>query len=317
MSGRAPHTPDFGLFTSLRYDIQLLDVKENTALSGNGEPSPFYNVIFHYERLVEALDHFGWRFIDSARGEGTYPQTFEPISTTEKFRKRLEEDVNGYFAARSDIKPNTPLRLRPVLHHTAEFIIEITPTPPVTLQNLFPSSPLPSPSTLVGDSTGGSPLFNIAMPYTVVLDTQSTTPSSYTSHKTTARPHYDAARQRVGLDGAKSNQKFEFDPENTEVLVWNHERQIMEGSRTNVYFYRPLTTEPSTVAEDRKYNEDGHEWVTPTLGTGCLVGTGRRWLLGQHMVGERDVTVEEVKDGEIVLLSNGVRGVWAGKICLV
>ena len=70
----------------------------------------------------------------------------------------------------------------------------------------------------------------------------------------------------------------------------------MEGSRTNLYFWR------------------NGRWVTPSEETGCLKGTERRWLLERGMVHVEDLSVEEVKDGEIVLLSNGLRGIWAGTV---
>jgi 4-amino-4-deoxychorismate lyase len=112
-------------------------------------------------------------------------------------------------------------------------------------------------------------------------------PSSYTAYKTTPRPHYDASRMRVGLVD-------EITP--TEVLIWNPDRFVMEGSRTNVYFYR-----------------DG-VWVTPSEETGCLRGTERRWLIEKGMINVKDLKVDEVQDGEIVLLSNGLRGIWAATI---
>jgi 4-amino-4-deoxychorismate lyase len=70
----------------------------------------------------------------------------------------------------------------------------------------------------------------------------------------------------------------------------------MEGSRTNVYFYR------------------GGRWVTPSEETGCLKGTERRWLLERAMVEVEDIMVGDVKDGDVVLLSNGLRGMWAGTV---
>lgn len=71
----------------------------------------------------------------------------------------------------------------------------------------------------------------------------------------------------------------------------------MEGSRTNLCFYR------------------GGRWITPSEETGCLKGTERRWLLERGMVEVEDIMVEDVVDGDVVLLSNGLRGIWAGTVC--
>ena len=122
--------------------------------------------------------------------------------------------------------------------------------------------------------------------YAVLIDPQPTKPSSYTSYKTTPRPHYDAARLRVGIRGN----------EPTEVMIWNPEGNVMEGSRTNIYFYR-----------------DG-QWVTPTDASGCLHGTERRWLHEQGLVTLQDVHINDVKDTEIILLSNGLRGTWGATV---
>lgn len=147
------------------------------------------------------------------------------------------------------------------------------------MTNLFPPNPLPAPSEIV------APLLKEG--FTVTVDPGSTTPSSHTEYKTTPRPQYDLSRERAGLVS---------ETEQREVLLWNPEGKIMEGSRTNVYVYR-----------------DGR-WVTPSEQTGCLKGTERRWLLEHEMVQVEDVLVEEPKDGEIVLLSNGLRGIWAAAV---
>jgi hypothetical protein len=103
-------TPDFGLFTSLRYDPQLLQSSENTRLSGNSAPSPFYNFVYHYERFINALDHFGWRLKNetattsgerssSANSEGSHPNAIAPVADIEKFRDATSAAVERYFAS--------------------------------------------------------------------------------------------------------------------------------------------------------------------------------------------------------------------------
>jgi hypothetical protein len=104
--------PDFGLFTSLRYDPQLLQSSENTKLSGNNVPSPFYNFVYHYERLINALDHFGWRLKNKTtttsgekdiegNSEGSHPNAIAPVADIEKFRDAASAAVERYFATRA------------------------------------------------------------------------------------------------------------------------------------------------------------------------------------------------------------------------
>jgi branched-subunit amino acid aminotransferase/4-amino-4-deoxychorismate lyase len=83
-------------------------------------------------------------------------------------------------------------------------------------------------------------------------------------------------------------------------MIWNPEGNVMEGSRTNIYFYRVV---------------DGQDtWVTPTDSSGCLRGTERRWLVERGMVKLQNVKKDDVQDQEIVLLSNGLRGIWAATV---
>jgi len=51
----------FDLFSSLRYDPQLLQSKENSKLAADtNEGSPFYMLRYHRDRICAAADHFGW-----------------------------------------------------------------------------------------------------------------------------------------------------------------------------------------------------------------------------------------------------------------
>ncbi|KAG8805971.1 hypothetical protein FRC19_007546 [Serendipita sp. 401] len=319
MSSTTPPV-DFGLFTSLRYDQQLLFSEENTKLSGNEEASPFYNLRFHYDRLVDALHAFGWRLIpskvnpedefnpkleDTKVERGEHPQAFEPIRDLERFRKGLVDAVDNYFRTNPQTSRESPLKLRARLYRTGEFIVDVTQTTPVPLTNLFPPNPLPSPSSLLDSTRSTSSLPSTSNPTptfslnddTLLIDTCPMTPSHYTRFKTWPRPHYEAARTRLGLSETDAKR---------EVLLWNHDRWTMEGSRTNVYFWRPI--EPSGADLQR---ETGFGWITPSEGTsGCLSGTERRWMIEYGMITIQDLKIDDLKDGEIALLSNGLRGTW-------
>ncbi|MCJ1437635.1 hypothetical protein MMC27_007022 [Xylographa pallens] len=111
------------------------------------------------------------------------------------------------------------------------------------------------------------------------------TPSPYTVHKTTSREMYDTARAHVLATAA-----------DVEVLVVNEQREVMEGSLTTPYFWR-----------------DGR-WLTPRDGCGGNRGTTRRWALERGVAVEGVVRAEDVRVGEVVWLSNGVRGFGWGRV---
>lgn len=52
---------EFEVFTSLRYDTQLLNCSDNDAEQVSfASPSPFYMLRYHRDRLLEAAEYFGW-----------------------------------------------------------------------------------------------------------------------------------------------------------------------------------------------------------------------------------------------------------------
>lgn len=51
---------DFEIFTSIRSDVVLKDSRFNTSLSGTGEPSQFYMLRYHRDRLLSAAKEFNF-----------------------------------------------------------------------------------------------------------------------------------------------------------------------------------------------------------------------------------------------------------------
>jgi hypothetical protein len=104
MSSTTP-PPDFGLFTSLRYDPQLTDEPENTKLSHYDAqaPTPFYSLIFHYERLIKAIDHFGWKNV----------MAVPALASLDAYRDALEAAVQEYQECSTSADKEThPLKVR-------------------------------------------------------------------------------------------------------------------------------------------------------------------------------------------------------------
>lgn len=244
-------SPDFQLFTSLRYDPLLATLPVNTESweAGSSSSSPFYILPFHRDRMLQAAEHFGWN-VAAHRIQG--PGGFDLLLKT------LNESV--------DTQSSTPLKVRVVLSYDGSIVIESSPAARVTEWNLFPAR-LPPPSgegePKVSPLTGGlctsgdqDPIHGDPVaqnPYDVLVDTVKTTPSLYTSYKTTSRDMYTKARDHVEIK--------DFAEKREVLIISQKEGEIMEGSMTSVYFWR------------------GGKWVTPSTVSGGNIGTSRRLAL--------------------------------------
>jgi branched-subunit amino acid aminotransferase/4-amino-4-deoxychorismate lyase len=119
--------------------------------------------------------------------------------------------------------------------------------------------------------------------WSAILDDQPTEPNLYTEIKTSHRIAYDRARKSAEID-LKST---------TEVLLYNLNGEIIDGSITTVYFYRD------------------NKWVTPQCRG--LEGTTRRFALetGLCSLADSAVRSDSLRDGETIWLSNAFRGFYA------
>lgn len=99
-------------------------------------------------------------------------------------------------------------------------------------------------------------------------------------HKTTRRPWYeDAARWLADH------------PDIFDVLYWNDEGLMCEGSRSNLYM-----------------QADDGTWLTPPLGAGLLPGVQRAALLQAGLVREHAFTREAFLEARARRISNALRG---------
>ena len=123
----------------------------------------------------------------------------------------------------------------------------------------------------------------------IYLDDQPTPVSLFTTTKTTHRDHYDAARARRDLTPTTLT---------ADVLLYNEQQAITETTHSNIAFYR------------------SSQWVTPATSSGCLPGVFRRFLLEQCHIREAEepLLLNDVVDGEDVLVFNSVRGCRLGRL---
>lgn len=230
----------FDLFTSLRYDPQLLRVtsKDNAGSGWNFEnESPLYMLNFHRDRMLRAAKHWAWQSaIDALEG----PRGLQNLA-------RLIQRVVGLSQA-------TPLRLKVIVSREGDVRCERGDTPEVPLENLLPLRlPPPSPSASKGDPK------RIIL-YTLLVDDEKTPRSEFTHYKTSKRDMYDSARRRAGISLTDLK----------EVLVLNqHDGSVMEGTITTPYFWRHGQWVTPPVAAE-------FSWAD---GSGGQDGTTRRWAL--------------------------------------
>ncbi|KAJ5574050.1 uncharacterized protein N7459_008477 [Penicillium hispanicum] len=255
----------FEIFSSLRYDPEL---PAAAARSQNGYPeplqSPYYLLAYHRDRLIASARHFEW---DQA------------LVWLQRDLRSFEDFLDGSIPDR-----DKSWRMKVVVDCNGIGTIEIYPTPVIDPINLLGPSLHMKP---------GSPVWR------VYVDTQSTVPSGFTTHKTTARDEYTAARMRAGIKSPA---------ETAEVLIVNPSGEIMEGSITTPYFRR------RAALPER--SESTPAWITPPLTSGGNAGTSRRYALVQNFCAEQAITAAELVDGEECWLSNGVRGFMRGVIMM-
>lgn len=259
--------PSFGIISSLRYDPALPKVTSHRAKDESypaPADSPYYLLSYHRDRLINAARHFEW---DNAL-------------------EFLRQDLDSFerFLDGSIPDREKPWRLRIAVDCNGKGSVEVNPTVAIDPLNLL----IP-------------PLHRDIQPtiWKVFVDSQSITPSGFTTHKTTARDDYTAARVRAGIASSA---------EASEVLVVNPDGEIMEGSITTPYFRRRIV--------DKKTDANEAVWVTPPLKSGGNAGTSRRYALTRGFCVEQVITKADLVDGEECWLSNGVRGFMRGVVVL-
>jgi len=119
--------------------------------------------------------------------------------------------------------------------------------------------------------------------YELFLCPHPTKPTSFTRHKTAKREAYTTARLACDLPAEPT-----ADP--VEVLLWNPAGELMEGSLTSVYC------------------RENEHWFTPAVTCGGNEGTTRRWAIENGLCTEGVIMVENLIEGQIVCISNGIRG---------
>ena len=260
----------FQLLSSLRFDPSLPETVTGLAIQAYPSPndSPYYLLAYHRDRLAKAAIHFGWQKV------------------VDILQKDIADLATLFNASVPD--KTQPWKLRVGINVDGVWVISVQPIAPCSLLRLL------LPHALSGGGLDGldSP------PWSLYVDSRATIPSAFTTHKTSVRDGYTAARARAGILSLQ-------DP--AEVLVVNPDGEIMEGSISTPYF-RPRLSDATASSPDIQDARAPTEWVTPPLSSGGNAGTTRRYALVYGLCVEQVVRADQLIDGEGCWLSNGVRG---------
>nr|POF01072.1 aminodeoxychorismate lyase [Quercus suber] len=125
--------------------------------------------------------------------------------------------------------------------------------------------------------------------WTVAIDIQPTVPSEVTMFKTSSRACYARARAAADIRTLAMMK---------EVLLYSPENLLFDASISTPYAYR-----------------DG-QWTTPASSCGGQQGATRRWALEHKLAVEGEIPIDSFRDGEVIWMSNGVRGFFQGRVVL-
>lgn len=261
-----PADKDFHVFTTFRLDTNLATNPSHTEACG-GKASNVYLLPYHYRRLNDAIATMsGFQVCEALIGL----ESFEHQIRVAAEKLAIDSPKGGYKA---DAEPHLGVvrRGKVSIWPSGHFEIALVPvlsTSPILLPTTFENHPGPT--------------------WTVILDAQATETNLYMEIKTSYRTAYDRARQSAGLVPTST----------TEVLLYNTLDEIMDGSITNVYFFR------------------NKKWVTPD--SGGLKGAARQFALDRGLcsIATPAVSKDSLKPGEIVWLSNAFRGFFPATVTI-
>ena len=241
------------VFATILYDPALTKYPENTKASFN-RPSPFYLLEHQWTRLQVA----NWSRDRAPNSHGSPSVFFHNI--LDAVRKWRRDNPNELPSC---------LRIKVRAYESGRTTFDVR-RPNVERQRnlLFPRNL---------DNVPQTP----GISWTTVLDNTPTEISESTMMKTSDRMPYARPRAAVHIASMTTSK---------EVLLYNPEGNILDGSTSTPYFRR------------------GDRWVVPISSSGGLQGTTRRWALENGVAVEGAVSKDSLQIGETIWLSNAVWG---------
>ncbi|EXJ94822.1 hypothetical protein A1O1_03220 [Capronia coronata CBS 617.96] len=269
--------PSFRILTTLKYiHFNDQDVAEFSQLVGRWKQEESKSLRFHRQRLRAAAQACSWAQV-SKQFESDDAALDLLRAIEQAITKELPEPGHGCIKE---------IRVRVLVDGSGHVDVETVPMGnerPVRClvdDGFYQLPTLLSPSSPSNDS--GAPFSK------VYVDFLPTRASIFTAHKTTYRQAYNQARSRAEIVHAA--------PTDAEVLLFNSRREITEASLSTPYFFR----------------EGG--WVTPAVVSGGMLSVTKLRASQGGFCTERLVTLDELRHGEMIWLSNAVRGFFRGMI---
>lgn len=258
------------IYTSVRYDASLRASPENTAASFNIS-CPFYLLEHHWTRLRVA-EWSAQFWTDSGIPPKAHSRPADFLHSL-LFAVRQWERSHPKEAEWAEA-----LRVRRRVYQSGRVTTEIYQIPRQPLHVLFPQSL----DLGGGDGASNGVIAGSTEPeWTAVLDVRPTEVTDATMYKIWDRSPQSRARADAGILTLGATK---------EVLMYNAEAEVLDGSNSTPYFHRQ------------------GKWVTPVSSSGGLQGVTRRWALEKGLCVEGVVATDSLEDGEVVWFSNGVRG---------
>lgn len=235
------------------------------------EPAETHVLDLHCDRLLAAAQAFSWSAVLNA---------FEGEHGHKQFQALLLKHIPSAISQSKCISNKWKVRVLVGEDANTQLMVSPVALSPVNGMPQWPHLPEKLHSAIL--STEACKL---------VVDIQPTLRSALTTHKTTHRRQYDEARSRLGIE--------HIAPTESEVLLFNEDREVMEASLCTPYFFR------------------NGIWVTPALSSGGNAGVSRRLALEAGLCIEKTLYIDDLLGGEIIWLSNAVRGFIPGTLRLL
>ncbi|KAH8882270.1 hypothetical protein GQ53DRAFT_596493, partial [Thozetella sp. PMI_491] len=272
----------FYIFTSIRFEPSLTS-------SRNERYTAYLYLPYHVYRLRDAAREFSFRILE----------------------ERLRDDATALEYLKDAVDAavpdnNVPWRARLAFDKDGTVYSTITQLPsqdgfvwtlPEPEEILEQKEPLPSKASIYAEYLLQAKNRLPIPVFDVFVDSQPATASVYTRHKTAVRQMYTDSRARAGLESYE-------EPE--EVLLWNKDGLLMEGSISTVFVWR----------HQGNGGGAGIYLATPPLSSGPNAGATRRYALEKGLCVEEDIKVQELRDGEEIWLSHATYGFFPGRIRL-
>lgn len=259
-----PAPEDQYVFTSMRFDSNIKEKKRNVGCCKESIKTA-YLLKYHFDRLKDSAGHLGW---------------FDA-------QKSLKRPVDFYCRIRYAVESHKketgnrgPFKVRIQLKYHGNLNISVEP---IISRH---KNPLLFPTTLDIYQNRTSEASETSSIFKTVLDVLPTAKSVQTKNKTENRTTYNYARACAGIQSYQDAK---------EVLLFNADGEIMDGSITTPYFLR------------------NGKWVTPSNSCGGQLGTTRHWALDQGICGLDIIKADSLRHDEIIWLSNSVKGFFTAR----